>query len=94
MLGGARGAHGVRLAGARLAVGEERDIVTLGEGADALLEVVPHAGLIDVGPEHPVEDEQLAALGRLDRQAGRRLHVDHGPLEALRDQVVAGIGGC
>ena len=63
MLGRARCSHRVRLAGARLAIGKDGDIVSLGEGVDALFEIVPYAGLVNVGPKHAIKDEQLATLG-------------------------------
>ena len=88
-----RCSHRVRLAGTRLTVSEDRDIVSLSEGVDALFEVLPHAGLVNLGAKYAVKDEQLAALGRIDRQAGRRLHVGHGPLEALWYEFVARVGG-
>jgi hypothetical protein len=93
LLGRTRCPHRIRLAGTRLTVGENRDIVSLGKGVDALFEILPHASLVDVGAKYAVKDEQLAALGRIDRQVGRRLHVDHGALEALRYEFVARVGG-
>ncbi len=63
MLGRARCSHRVRLAGARLAVGKDGDIISLGKSVDALFEIIPYACLVNVGPEHAIKDEQLAALG-------------------------------
>ena len=87
-----RGAHRVRLSGPGLTVCEQGDIVALDKGVDAVAEVVPHALLLDILAEDAVEDEELAALGRVDGQAGRRGDVGDGPLEALRDEVEAGVG--
>src|SRR3569833_132980 len=67
----ARGAHGVRLPGAGLAVGQERDIIALGEGVDTIMHVLPDSLLGDVGSEDAVEDEEFPALGRIDGQARR-----------------------
>lgn len=62
----AGGAHCVRLPSARLAICEDRDIVALDERAHALVQVAPYAFLIYVFAKHPVEDEELLALGGFD----------------------------
>ena len=91
LLGGPRRAHGVRLAGTRLAVRQQRDIITLGEGADAVANIVPDALLRDVGGEDTVEDKELATLGRVDGEARIRRDLHHGPLESLGNEVEAGV---
>lgn len=63
---GARCAHSERLAGARLAVCEDGDIVALNEGCDALLDVVEDAFLVDVLAKNAVENEELPAIGGVD----------------------------
>lgn len=85
-------AHRVRLSGAGLAVGQQRDIITLNEGVDAVGYVVPDAVLPRVLAEDAVEDEELAALGRVDGEARLGGYVDHGALEALWYELEAGVG--
>ena len=82
----------MRLSGPRLTVRQQRDVVALDKGVDAVAEVVPHALLLDILAEDAVEDEELAALGRFDGQARRGGDVRDGPLEALRDEVEARVG--
>lgn len=53
------------------------------------MEVVPDALLVDALAEDAVKDEELAALGGVDGQRGRRGDMDGRPLETLRDQVEA-----
>jgi hypothetical protein len=93
LLGGPGGTHRVRLAGARLAVGEDGHVVALQERADALAEVLPHALLVDILAEDAVKDEQLLALGGLDRQVCGCCDLAGGAAEALRDEIVARIFG-
>lgn len=85
-------AHRVRLSGAGLAVCQQRDIVALDEGVDAVGDVVPDAVLLGVLAEDAVEDEELAALGRVDGEARVGGYVDHGALEALWYELEAGVG--
>lgn len=89
----ASGAHGVGLAGAGLAVGEDGDVVALNEGGDAFAQVGPDAVLVDVLGEDLVEDEQALALGRLDHDVCRRGNVTDGSAKALRHQIMAGLAG-
>lgn len=92
LFAGPRCAHGVRLASAGLAIGEEGDIVTARKCRDGVGEVVPDALLGNIGTKDAIEDEELATLGRVDGDARVGGGLDHGSLEALGDEVVAGIG--
>ena len=58
-------AHGIRLAGARLPVGQDGDIVTLDEGIDAIAQVVPDVLLSVACGECAIEMKVFLALGRL-----------------------------
>ena len=67
LLSWARGSHCVRLPRPRLPVCQNRDIVTLHERIHAVMKIVPDAYLVHCLPKDPVENKELAALGRIDR---------------------------
>lgn len=92
LLAGTGGTHRVRLSRSGLAVCQQRDIVSGGEGVHAVLQVFPHAGLVDFGGEDAVEDEDLAALRRIDGEGGVGHDLDHRFLKSLRDEVEARVG--
>lgn len=60
---------------------------------NTLAEVFPHAILVDRLGEDAIEDEEFPTLGDIDREAGGSRDVDHGPLEALGDQLIPGVFG-
>lgn len=93
LLAGARGAHCIGLAGARLAVCEDRDIVALDKRVDAVGDVLEDALLVNVLAEDAVEDEDLPAAGRVDGQARGGCDVTCGGAESLGDELVARLAG-
>lgn len=64
----AGGAHCVRLAGARLAVCKDGDIVTLYKRVDAVRDILEDALLINLLIEYTVKDKDLFAARGVDCQ--------------------------
>ena len=89
----ARSAHRVRLSSAGLAIRQERDVVSLREGIDRFIEIVPNALLRDIGAKDAIENEEFAPLRGIDGKASIGGGLDHRSLESLRDKVIARVGG-
>lgn len=68
-------AHGIRLAGARLAVGEDGDVVALDKRVDAVGHIVEDAFLVNVLAKDTVEDEDLPAARCIHGQTRGRSDV-------------------
>lgn len=89
LLARARGAHGVGLAGARLSVGQNGDVVALHERVDAINDVVVDTFLVDVLAEDAVENEHLPPPGPVDGEARGRRYVACWRAESLGDEFEA-----
>jgi hypothetical protein len=89
LLAWARRAHSVRLAGARLAVCENGDIVTLHKRVDAVCDVLEHAVLFNVLAEDAVKDKNFAPTGCINRQTRGRRNLTRGAAEALGNEIEA-----
>lgn len=88
---GPRGSHSIRLPGAGLTIGQDGDIVALKKRLYTFAQVLPYSALVYGLGKHAIENEQLAALGNVDGQIAERGDMNHGPLEALRNQFIARI---
>lgn len=58
------------------------------------MQVVPDAFLVDGLTEDAVKDEELAAVRGVDCEGGVGGGMGDGALEALGDELVAGVVGC
>src|SRR5205085_2681470 len=91
LFAGVRGTHSIGLSGTRLAIRQERHIITLDERVDAFTKVLPYALLINIRAKYPIEHENLATVRAVNSKAGWARHLDHRALEPLRYKFKSGV---